>query len=122
MEKQNEKQKINLNIGDAAPDFFAHEASINFNPTQFIFDFKCITPRVDPRSKENAVINLKHNIIMLDVYHAKKFQELLDEVIKKYEKEFGKIEKPKAIEIVEKKSKKQEKKDMSDVTAPSYLG
>jgi hypothetical protein len=97
MEKQtqNEKQKINLNIGDASADFFAHEASINFNPTQFILDFKCITPRVDPRTKENAVINLKHNIVMLETFHAKKLYELLGEVIKRYEKEFGKIEKPK---------------------------
>jgi hypothetical protein len=116
-----EKQKINMNIGDLAPDFFAHEASINFNPTQFILDFKCITPRVDPRSKENTVINLKHNIIMLDVYHAQKFYELLGEVIARYEKEFGKIEKPKPLKIIEKKNKKSKKTD-DKTTTPSYLG
>jgi len=120
MEKQ---QKINMNIGDLAPDFFAHEASINFNPTQFIFDFKCVTPRVDPRAKENAVINLKHNIIMLDVYHAQKFYDLLGEVIQRYEKDFGKIEKPKQLKIIEKKNKKDMKKsDGKTVTTPSYLG
>lgn len=116
-----DKQKINMNIGDAGMDFFAHEASINFNPMQFIFDFKCITPRIDPRAKESAVINLKHNIVMLDVYHAKKFYDLLGEVIKKYEKDFGKIQKPKQLDILEKKSKKKEEKK-DEIEAPSYLG
>ncbi len=117
-----ERQKINMNIGDLAPDFFAHEASINFNPTQFIFDFKCITPRVDPRAKESTVISLKHNIIMLDVYHAKKFYELLGNVVKSYEKEFGKIEKPKQISMIEKKNKRYEGKVSKGTTTPSYLG
>jgi hypothetical protein len=117
-----EKQKINMNIGDASSDFFAHEASINFNPTQFIFDFKCVTPRVDPRAKESAVISLKHNIVMLDAYHAKKFYDLLGEVLGKYEKEFGKVEKPKALKIIEKKNKKTKKGSGESTTAPSYLG
>lgn len=115
-----EKEKINMNISDLAPDFFAHEASINFNPTQLIFDFKCITPRVDPRSKHNVVINLKHSIIMLDSYHAKRFHELLGEVIKKYEKEFGKIEQPNQLVQLEKKQKLIKKK--GETTVPSYLG
>jgi hypothetical protein len=58
---------------------------------------------------------------MLEPYHVKKFAELLDEVIKKYEKEFGKIEKPKAIEIAEKRSKKMDKAEVEG-SAPSYLG
>jgi len=116
-----EKQKINMNIGDFAPDFFAHEASINFNPTQFIFDFKCITPRVDPRAKESPVINLKHSIIMLDSYHAKRFYELLGEVVKRYEKDYGKIEKPKQVVIAEKKNKKTESAE-EETVSPSYLG
>ncbi len=115
-----DKQKINMNIGDAGHDFFAHEASINFNPTQFILDFKCITPRVDPRAKESPVISLKHNIVMLDTYHAKKFYEILGEMITKYEKDFGKIIKPKALEIIEKRSKKQDKEGKT--MTPSYLG
>lgn len=116
-----EKQKINMNISDHGADFFAHEASINFNPTQFIFDFKCITPRVDPRSKEGTVINLKHNVIMLEVYHVKRFHELLGEVIKNYETEFGKIEKPKELKVVEKRNKKFMQKTVK-TTVPSYLG
>jgi uncharacterized protein DUF3467 len=123
MEK--EKQKINMNISDLSSDFYAHEASINFNPTQFIFDFKCVTPRIDPRIKENTVLNLKHNIVMVDSYHAKRFHELLGEIIANYEKEFGKIEKPKQMQIIENKNKRSKKgsaKDKSTTVVPSYLG
>ncbi|MCK4521521.1 MAG: DUF3467 domain-containing protein [Nanoarchaeota archaeon] len=119
---EEKKQKINMNIGDAGHDFFAHETSINFNPTQFILDFKCITPRVDPRAKESAVINLRHNIVMLDAYHAKRFQELFAKVIDDYEKEFGKIEKPKPMKIIEKKRAKGKKESIKEKTTPSYFG
>jgi len=116
------EEKINLNIneGDA---FYAHELSINFNPLQFVFDFKSVTPRVDPRSKDRASIVLKHNVILTDPYHAKRVYELLGNVIKKYEKEFGKIEKPKPLQVVEKKSKKEAKKIKSKekIETPSYI-
>jgi len=42
------EKKVNFGIEDG-DNFFAHEVSVNFNPTQFVLDFKCITPRVDPR-------------------------------------------------------------------------
>lgn len=115
-----EEERVNLHINEGEP-FFAHELSINFNPTQFVFDFKCVTPRVDPRSQTKASISLKHNVIMADPYHTKRILGLLQEVVKRYEKEFGKIEKPKAIEEFEKKHKKKEaKKDTTET--PSYLG
>ena|SRR3989338_8207022 len=116
------EEKINLNIneGDA---FYAHELSINFNPLQFVFDFKSVTPRIDPRNKDRASIVLKHNVILVDPFHAKRVHELLGNVIKKYEKEFGKIEKPKQLQIVEKKNKKEAKKlkDPEKIAAPSYI-
>ncbi len=115
------EQKINLHIDDGDA-FYAHELSINFNPMQFVFDFKSVTPRVDPRSKERASIVLKHNVVLVDPYHAKKVYELLGEVIKKYEKEFGKIEKPKVLKKLEKKSKKESKKKVrEDIQAPTYI-
>lgn len=121
MDKMTE-EKINMSIneGDA---FYAHELSINFNPLQFVFDFKSVTPRVDPRSKDRASIVLKHNVILTDPYHAKKVYELLGDVIKKYEKEFGRIEKPKPLQIIEKKSKKESKKSkgVEKIETPSYI-
>ncbi|MBI4440489.1 DUF3467 domain-containing protein [Candidatus Woesearchaeota archaeon] len=111
-------ERVNMNIveGDA---FFAHEMSINFNPLQFVFDFKCITPRVDPRSKTKASINLKHNVILVDPYHAKKICQLMGDIIKKYEKEYGKIEKPKQVKHFEKSASKVEE---AKTETPSYFG
>ena len=114
------EKKINLSINEGSA-FFAHEASINFSPTQFILDFRCVTPRVDPRSNEAPTIHMAHKAIMTEPYHAKKIYELLGNMIEKYEKEFGKIEKTKAMAIMEKKRKKSEEKDVSE-TAPSYFG
>ncbi len=113
-----EKINMNINEGDA---FYAHELSISFNPLQFVFDFKSVTPRVDPRSRDRASIVLKHNVILTDPYHAKRVYELLGSVIKKYEKEFGKIEKPKPLQVIEKKNKKYTKKTKEKIETPSYI-
>ncbi len=115
-----EKQKINMSImdGDA---FFSHETSINFSPTQFILDFRCITPRVDARS-QTATIALKHNVVMMEPYHAKQFLNVLSQVVKKYESEFGKIDKPDSIKKLEKKKKIKTTKEGKTVESPSYFG
>lgn len=115
-----EEQKINMNIADGNA-FFAHELSINFNPTQFIFDFKNVTPRVDPRSREKASISLVHNVVMIDPYHARQIFNLLEKVIKKYEGEYGKIEKPESLKRFEKKHKNKAKSTTKTET-PSYFG
>ncbi|MBD3304128.1 DUF3467 domain-containing protein [Candidatus Woesearchaeota archaeon] len=120
MEK--DKQQINLNIVEGDP-FFAHEVSMNFTPTQITLDFKCITPRTDPRGNTPSFL-LKHNVVMLEPWHAKMMLDVLSNVLKKYEDEFGKISKPKPIQKAAKKQKKASKKKSSTKTtgAPSYLG
>ena len=61
---------------------------------------------------------------MADPYHAKQILGVLQNVIKKYEDDFGKITKPKAYEIAEKKQKKIVAKKTSehDTDAPTYFG
>ena len=114
------EKKLNLNINDG-PDFFAHESAINFGPTQFILDFKSVTPRNDPRAKDGAVLCLRHNIVMMDPFHAKHFLGKLTKMMETYEKEYGKIDKPKAIKKFEKKHKgKKVKAKKADI--PTYLG
>ena len=115
------EEKVNLNISDG-DSFYAHELSINFNPMQFIFDFKSITPRVDPRSQTRASISLKHNVVMVDPYHAKRILNLLETTVKKYEKEFGTIEQPKALKAMEKKRKGKEGAIKDKDNIPSYFG
>jgi len=119
-----QEKKINFSINEG-DEFFAHEVTINFNPTQFIFDFKCVTPRSDPRIQQGPTLAIKHNVVMLDVYHAKKLHELLGNIVGRYEKDYGKIGKPKAIEKAEKNKSKKAKsmgKDKDLSTAPSYFG
>jgi hypothetical protein len=115
-----EGNKVNLSVVDG-DSFFAHQASINFNPTMLFLDFKNITPRVDERNQTQATFVLKHNVVMLEPYHAVLFKNLFDKVIKDYEKQFGKIEKPEAIKKIEKDAKKAEKINSIDET-PTYLG
>jgi hypothetical protein len=114
------KEQINISIIDGEP-FFAHEMSTNFTPTQFTLDFKCITPRVDPRSKKPSFL-LKHNVVMVEPYHAKMILAVMNSVIKKYEEEYGAIKKPKAVESAEKKQKKAIKAAETETETPSYLG
>ena len=116
-----EQQQVNLNIieGDA---FFAHEASINYNPTQITLDFKCITPRTDPRSKKPS-FQLKHNVVMIEPWQAKALLSVLNEAIQKYEKDFGKLKKPKAIEKAEKMRKDHSTtKNKTTTQTPTYFG
>ena len=112
--------KVNLNIDDGDV-FFAHELSANFNPTQFVLDFKSITPRIDARTKDTPLLRVKHNVILLEPFHMKKIIEFLEKRVKEFEKNFGKIEKPKAVEIYEKTQKKMSSKE-EKVKAPSYFG
>lgn len=116
-----EKQKVNIGINDGT-EFFAHETSVNFNPAQFILDFRSITPRIDPRAKEVPFISLRHNVVMVDPWHAKEILRILENSIKKYEEQFGKIDRPKAVKKYLKQQKKQEKKPTQKTDTPSYLG
>lgn len=120
------KQSVNMAINDGDP-FFAHEVSVNFNPTQFTLDFRNITPRNDPRTKGRASLLLKHNVVMIDPWHMKQIKDLFTRMVDVYEKEFGKIEKPKSVEKLEKKQNKNKKskkskKDESKTEIPDYFG
>lgn len=113
-----EEQKIKWSI-DEGNEFFAHEASINFTPLQLMFDFKSITPRVDARSQFGPTFKLRHNLVIFEPFHAKRFHDLLGNVLVRYEKEFGKIKRPKQFAVIEKKS--EDKKEGAK-EGPTYFG
>lgn len=116
-----QERKVNISVNEGG-EFFAHEVSMNFNPLQFIFDFKCVTPRIDMRSKDgNTHLLVRHNVVLTDPYHAKRIHELLGNIIAKYEEQFGKIEKPKALKKYEKNNEKK-KKEKNKTIAPNYMG
>ena len=114
-----EQGGVNINVidGDA---FFANEVSINFTPTQLALDFKCVTPRIDPRGKGKPTFLLRHNVVMMEPWHAKSFLEIMQDVMKKYEQEYGKVKKPDALVQAEKKQKNA-KKEPKEAT-PDYMG
>ena len=116
------EQQINVSINEGDV-FFAHEASVSFNPTQFVIDFKSITPRIDMRAKQGHSLALKHNIVLIEPHHAKNFIQLLLKIVEEYEKQYGKIEKSKALKKFEEKHKELVKKAKEkSTTTPTYFG
>ena len=114
------EKEINLSISDGA-EFFAHELGVSFNPTQFIFDFKCITPRIDQRSTKIPLIVFKHNVIMMEHWKIKEVINVLTKSIQDYEKTFGEIMEPDSIKRAKKKMETS-KMYKTKEEVPSYLG
>lgn len=121
------EEPVNLNIVEGAP-FFAHEVTVNFTPTQMTFDFKCITPRTDPRGRKPS-FQLAHNVVMMEPWHARALLDVLAGVVKRYEQEYGRIEKPKPLKRAEKKraaavkgKKAAVQAAAEPIEAPTYLG
>lgn len=105
MAEEAKNLSVNASVIDG-DETYAHETAINFGPLQFILDFKTVTPRVDPRAniQENqAQVVIRHNVVMIDPFHAKVLAQIMNDTIKKYEQQFGTIEKPKALVVMEKK-------------------
>lgn len=119
MEKQEKQINLNINDGDS---FFANEISINFNLTYLFIDFKNISPRIDARAQNGATFSLKHNVIILEPYVFKQTVALMNEILQRYEKEFGRIEKSKILERFEKKQKSDAKSSPKVGSIPAYLG
>jgi hypothetical protein len=107
MEEERE-EGVRVDVGDAGPEFSADEVAVSHSPIRFIVDFKSITPRLDVHNHPPRHV-LKHNIIKIDPFLAKDFLEVLKKNIEKFEKHYGKISKPKAIEKAQEEAKKKGK-------------
>jgi len=117
-----EQKNVKFEI-DNGSVFFADEIAVIHNPTKFILDFKSVTPRFDIRNNEFQPIAVKHNVVMMDLHLGKNFLASLKENLANYEKQFGKIEEPKAIKKAVKNAKLNSKgfETKSDM-APTYMG
>ena len=89
-----EQKQMQFSIDDGQT-FYSDELSILNNETKFFMDFKNSSPRIDVRANEVLPIAIKHNVIVMDASLAKIFSRLLQDHIKKFEKEHGKIPEPK---------------------------
>ena len=111
-------KKVKFDI-DNGQSFFADEVGVIHNPLKIILDFRSITPRIDVRNQEFQPLILRHNVVLMDPFTAKTFSEILQKNIDNYEKQFGKITKPKPLQKMEKKRKKKAK---GKADTPSYFG
>ena len=91
-----EKRNINLAIDHSNPGFFSDGMSLLNRQDKFFVDFRQNTPRVDSfQDKQQQTNVVKHNTIILDPMMAKALMNLLQESLKNYEKQYGKIKMPK---------------------------
>lgn len=116
MNGKGKKVKFDIDNGQV---FFADEVGVIHNPLKIIIDFRSVTPRIDIRNQEYQPLVLRHNVVMMDPYTAKTFLDILTKNLTNYERQFGKITKPKQLIKAEKKSKK---KKSSKKETPTYFG
>lgn len=87
MEKTNEQQNLKLNITpEAAQGTYSNLVVISHNPTEIILDFAQMLPGIDGAAVRQRII--------MNPIHAKRTLAALNDNIKKYEQQFGKIEEP----------------------------
>lgn len=84
MEQQQQRRRINVEIGEAeAEGIYANMAMITHSPSEFIIDFARMMPGVDKSKVQARLIMTPQN--------AKAFQKALEENIAKFEGQFGPI-------------------------------
>ncbi len=126
--KQQESTNINLNIDEGGASFFAHEFSVEINPTQATLDFKNVSSRIDPRATSGKkYFKMVHNIISIEPILLKEMSRVLNEIIKKYEEKLGEIKKSDALVKAEKELQKdveniQKSQQKSSNKKADYLG
>ena len=114
-------REVNIRVKDG-DILFAHETTINYNPTEFSLDFKSVAT-VQDVPNQNAMV-MKHSVILLSPHHIKSFYEVLGKVLKDYEKTYGEIKRPVVLEKAEKLMKKQQDKAVtaSEKDSENYFG
>lgn len=86
------KKKINVEVEHAEPAFFSDNVTVSHSPQKFVIDFTQTTPRFDVIiNQRQQTFTIKHKTILLDPVLAKNFLNALNENIKRYEKNFGRI-------------------------------
>lgn len=116
---KDKQKRINVDISNGK-QFFADEIAVMHSPTKFVFDFKNITPRVDPRTAHFTPMALEHNVVIMDLHTAKSFLKVFKENLDRYEKAFGKIKEPKALKKIKKQAESMVVSTKEET--PSYFG
>ena len=102
-----DQQEIRVDVvnGD---EFLSDEVSVSHSPLRFVIDFKAISPRMDIASQPPRMV-IRHNVVIVDPHFAKDLLQVLKDNIAKFEKKFGEIKKPEALEKHEAEIRKKGK-------------
>lgn len=100
--------------------FLSNLQTISHNPERFVLDFKCASPQFGMGQARYLFIH--HKTILIDPYKAKIFNNALTENIARYEKQYGKIELPKAVIKASKDYREDTTNSEKKETMPDYLG
>jgi len=90
------EKRINLAIDHSNFGFFSDGMSLLNRQDKFFIDFRQNTPRLDTIGEKQQQTNVvKHNTIILDPVMAKALMNLLQDSLKNFEKQHGKLKMPK---------------------------
>ena len=97
-----EKRNINLSIDHSNHGFFSDGMSLLNRQDKFFIDFRQNTPRLDTIGEKQQQTNVvKHSTVILDPVMAKALMNLLQDSLKNFEKNHGKIKMPKIERVKE---------------------
>jgi len=104
-----EKKNINITIDHGNFGWFSDGMSLFNRQDKFFIDFRQNTPRIDVLGdKQQQTHAVKHNTVILDPVMAKALSGLLQDSLKNYEKQYGKVKMPKMNKIKEAEAGKSE--------------
>jgi len=108
------KKGFNISIDHSEQAFFTDNVTVSHSSSKFVIDFSQTTPRFDNfEDKHQQTFVIKHKTLVLDPQFAKIFSDILQQNIKRYEKNFGAIKLPK---------QKISKEKVEKVDATRYIG
>ena len=110
------KQTTGIQELDKTP-LFCNQMTISHTPTEFFIDFRLVYPQFAPDNTQTMMVI--HKTILFEPHHLKDVLKIIEENIKRYEKEYGKIKTPDA---VKRAKKKKAKSRILTSSVPDYLG
>lgn len=109
-----EKRRVNVAVDHTEPAFFTDNVTVSHSLSKFVIDFSQTVPRFDNfDNKQQQTFVVKHKTMILDPQFAKVLLSVLQQNLKRYEKNFGEIKLPKL---------QQQAQEIEHVESTRYIG